>query len=179
MFKLTFNKMHIITKEEGCETLISISDNLEICGEVWESLSKIDKSLTEKSSLITLKQWSEWIGLFVDVINLDDNKLSLENLISLENLAQKIVEVTFITSRTETKKNHYKRFLNNSARLILSKIESNKSVTSWPLIVGKQSYKELVRESQKRIHMLDDLDPKNDEELKEQLETLEYLQKHF
>jgi hypothetical protein len=169
---------NLISKEEY-KVLISISASLERWGDVWASMSKIDKSLTEKSSLVTLKKWSEWIGLFLDVINFNEEKISLGNLYNLENLAEKIVKVTFITNRTETKKNHYKRFLNNAARLILSKIESNKSIKSWPLIVGKQSYKELVRESQKRIHMLDDLDPKTDEELKEQLDTLEYLQKHL
>lgn len=74
---LTDEHSHLIS-EEQYKTLISISDNLELWGDVWASLSKIDKSLTEKSSLVTLKKWSEWIGLFVDVINFNENKFSIE-----------------------------------------------------------------------------------------------------
>lgn len=116
LIKVLADKHSNLISEEEYETLISISDNLELWGHVWASMSKIDKSLTEKSSLVTLKKWSEWIGLFVDLINFNENQFSLENLINLEKLAQKIVEVTLITNRTETAKNHYKRFLNNSAR---------------------------------------------------------------
>ncbi|BAZ08271.1 hypothetical protein NIES4071_00760 [Calothrix sp. NIES-4071] len=165
--------------EEDYESLLSISDELELWGDVYTSRAKIDKALTEKSSLATLRQWSEWIELFVEAINRDENKLPLGNWPNLEKLAQAIVEITFITNRKETKKNHYKRILNTSAKLILSKIESSKQIESWPLEVGKKSYQELLRESQKRIHMLDDLDPKTNEEAKEQSDTLEYLKKHL
>lgn len=177
--RILADKHFDLISEKGYESLISISDSLELWGDVCTSMSKIDKSLTEKSSLVTLKKWSEWIGLFVEAINIEKNKLSLENWINLEKLARRIVEVTFITNRKETTKNHYKRFLNNSARFILSKIETNKPIQYWPLVVGKNSYQELLKESQKRINMLDDLDLKTNEEAKNQSDTLEYLKKHL
>jgi hypothetical protein len=169
-----------LISEEIYESLISVSDRLELWGDVCTSMFKIDKSLTERSSLATLKKWAELIELLVEAINSCKSKISLENLNSLEQIAQAIVEVTFITNRKETTKNRYKRTLNNSANFILSIIERNKSNKSWHLtFTGKNSYQELLKESQERIHMLDDLNPKNNEEAKKQSDTLDYLEKHL
>lgn len=170
---------HLIS-EETYESLLSASDRLELWGDVCTSMFKIDKSLTEKSSIATLKKWAEWIELLVETINSCKSKISLDNLNRLEQLAQAIVEVTFITNRKETAKNRYKRTLNNSAHFILSIIDTNKSNKSWPLtFTGKNSYQELLKKSQERIHMLDELNPKNNEEAKEQSDTLDYLEKHL
>ncbi|BAZ09278.1 hypothetical protein NIES4071_10850 [Calothrix sp. NIES-4071] len=174
------NKHSHLISEEIYESLMSVSDRLELWGDVCTSMFKIDKSLTEKSSIATLKKWADWIELLVEAINSDKGKISLDNLNNLEELAQAIVEVTFITNRKEIAKNRYKRTLNNSANFILSIIEQNKSNKPWSLTyTGKNSYQKLLKKSQERIHLLDNLNPKNDEEAKKQSDTLDYLEKYL
>ncbi|MBD2778555.1 RNA recognition motif domain-containing protein [Iningainema tapete] len=47
------------------------------------------------------------------------------------------------------------------------------------LIIGQMPYQELIKESQRRIHRLDELDPKTDEEVQEQLKALKYIEEEF
>jgi hypothetical protein len=139
----------------------------------------IDKNLTETSSLETLRRWSEWIELFAEAIENHQNRISTQSWSNLEKLAQRIIAVTCIKNHQETKKNHYKRALKHSATFILSQVESNKSKKSWELVIGKKSYQELLRESQRKINLLDNLDPKTNEEAKKQSDTLDYLENHL
>lgn len=56
---------------------------------------------------------------------------------------------------------------------------TSKKDNNLRLVIGKKSYKELLQESQKRIHLLDTLDPETDEELRIQLEALDVVEREF
>jgi hypothetical protein len=58
-------------------------------------------------------------------------------------------------------------------------VENCKPNNTWNLVIGKKTYQELLLESQKNIHLLDELEPKTDEEHEKQLDTLEYLKKEL
>lgn len=169
-----------LISEKCYESIIAVADRLELWGDVCTAMFRIDKSLTEKSSLATLKKWSEWIELLTEAINICKHNLTSDNLKNLENLAQRIVEVTFITNRKEINKNRYKRILHNSANFLLSIIKESRYNPIWRLkFTGNNSYEELLRQSQERIHLLDELNPKNNEEAKQQADTLDYLEKNL
>ncbi len=55
----------------------------------------------------------------------------------------------------------------------------NKENSSWNLIIGTRPIKDLLEESKKRIHLLDELDPKTEEEAQEHIDTLKYLEKEL
>lgn len=170
-----------VISEGDYEKLVGVSNRFELWANLFDAMFKIDKNLTDNSSLETLKKWSKWIELFVQILDSGDKLYSVESLVNVENLAKKIIEVTFIKIKNskQTTKNHYKIFLKTSAEFILSKIEDNKSATPWKIVVGKKSYQELLVESQRKINSLNDLDPKSNEEAKIQLDTLDYVEKHL
>lgn len=54
-----------------------------------------------------------------------------------------------------------------------------KNKHAYQIVVGRKSYKEQIEESKRKIHLLDSLQPKNEEEAREQEETLRYLEEHL
>ncbi|MBW4602282.1 MAG: hypothetical protein KME29_22595 [Calothrix sp. FI2-JRJ7] len=170
------NKYSNLISEKEYKIIVSHSNNLKLWADVFIAVSEVHQDLTENSSLKTLKEWTEWIELFSEAID-GQNNFSEETWMNIEKLAKKIIAVASVKNYNESQKNHYKRRLKNSANFILSKAESNKSSTSRRLVIGKQSYQELLEESQKRIHRLDELEPKNAEEAKEQSDILDFLEK--
>lgn len=170
------DKYSNLISEQEYNIIVSHSNNLKLWADVFIAVSKVHQDLTENSSLETLKEWTEWIEFFSEVID-SQNNFSEETWMNIEKLAKKIIAVASVKNDNESQNNHYKRRLKNSASFILSKAESNISNTSWKLIVGKKSYQELLEESQRRIHRLDELEAKNAEEAKEQSDILDFLEK--
>lgn len=165
-----------LISEKEYDIIVSHSNNLKFWADVFIAVSKVHQEFTESSSLETLKEWTEWIELFSEAID-NPNIFSEETWMNIEKFAKKIIAVASVKNDNESQKNHYKRRLKNSASFILSKAESNISNTSWKLIVGKKSYQELLEESQKRVHRLDELEAKNAEEAKIQSDIVDFLEK--
>ncbi|RUS98463.1 hypothetical protein DSM106972_080920 [Dulcicalothrix desertica PCC 7102] len=170
------NKYSYLMPEKEYDIIVSHSNNLKLWADVFIAVSKIHQDFTENSSLKTLKEWTEWIELFSEAID-NPNTFSEETWMNIEKLAKKIIAVASVRNDNESQKKTYKRRLKNSASFILRKAESNISNTSWKLIVGKKSYQELLEESQKRVHRLDELEAKNAEEAKKQSDILDFLEK--
>lgn len=165
-----------LISEKEYNIIVSHSNNLKLWADVFIAVAKVHQDFTENSSLETLKEWTESIELFSEAID-NPNTFSEETWMNIEKLAKKIIAVASVKHDNESQQNHYKRRLKNSASFILSKAESNKLSASRRLVIGQQSYQELLEESQRRVHLLDELEPKNAEEAKEQSEILDFLEK--
>lgn len=170
------NKYHDLISEKDINIIVSHSNNLKLWADVFIAVSEVHQDFTENSSLETLKEWIEWIELFSEAID-GQNNFSEETWINIDKLAKKIIAVASVKNDNESQNNHYKRRLKNSASFILSSSESNKSSTSRRLVIGKQSYQELLEESQRRIHRIDELEAKNAEEAKMQSDIVDFLEK--
>ncbi len=103
---------------------------------------------------------------------------------TLKQTSEKIILDDFFKNTV----NYFMANIYNISKAILSEIEKynqqqklnlKKQNSSWDLVIGTRPIKDLLEESKKRIHLLDDLDPKTKEEAQEHLETLEYLEKEL
>lgn len=165
--------------EKAQERNRSFAKAMALWGDAFEAYLLIPEDLQEDSSFKGLKAWSKWIDLLAELTEDYPNFLNEEVRHWLEKLAKRIMRTTAKTNPTQTRKNYYKRSLRRSASLILIQIQKNHSPGSSRLVVGSASYEELLNESQKRIHNLDDLEPETEEEATEQEETLDFLLKEL
>lgn len=168
-----------ILSEDVSSRLRGHADTALLWSQALEAFSKINGDLTENSNLSTLRTWSNWIELVAESIETHPAFFSSKSCATLRDAMSVIMKVTSQRNVAEPQKNHFRRSLRNSASFILDQISRMHSNGSWELVAGKNSYAELLRESQKRIDLLDNLDPVTDEEAKEQFETVEYLKDAF
>ena len=180
------NKIRTITKnysnsisESTYETLEETANTLQQYSKFFIESSKIKEALKEDSKFKILKQWTEWMELFAEII--EDNKETLEydKIIELKKLVEAIISVTFIKHKNEARKNKLKKQLRYTASFILNIFEDCKPKNSWKLVIGKKTYNELLRESQAKIELIDDLEPTTEDELEQQIDTFEYLQEEL
>jgi hypothetical protein len=150
-----------------------------LLGNLFIATDKIQENLSPNSSLKVLKQWADWTELFAEISEIHKDSLTNEKLKELKKLAELLISTTFIKDPEQTKKNKLKRSIKYSATFILNIVENCKPNNTWNLVIGKKTYQELLLESQKNIHLLDELEPKTDEEHEKQLDTLEYLKKEL
>ncbi|MDJ0674542.1 MAG: hypothetical protein QNJ36_03930 [Calothrix sp. MO_167.B42] len=177
------NKIRTITKkyansilETTYETLEETANTLQQYSTLFIESSKIKEALKEDSKFKVLKQWTEWMELLAEIIENNKETLEYNEIIELKKLVEAIISVTFIKHKNETRKNKLKKELRYTASFILNIIESCKPENSWKLVIGKKTYEELLRESQAKIELIDDLEPTTEDELKQQIDTFEYLQ---
>lgn len=183
---------------ESKEIINGILINLHLAGDLGIATSNIKEGLSETSSYKALKQWADWMAIFVEIVNINQNILTLERSQDFQQLATNIISLTYFKPR-EKRKNKLKMSLKHSAIFLGSiavcwdrenkdkvdllshsnvskeKVESN----NWPLRIGERPYKELLAESQKKIHLLNDLEPATDEEIKYEIDTLNYLKEEL
>jgi hypothetical protein len=199
--KFLINKYSNILTEESYKSLNKSLINLNLAGDLGIATSKIKEGLSEKSSRETLQQWANWTEAFVEFLEINQDILTLERSQDLTELAENIIAITFIKHPHEKSRNKLKRSLKYSATFLLNiarnwNIKNGESIdklqhaelerkvnlehkSTWTLRVGEKSYEELLLESQKRIHLLNDLMPKTEEEVKYQTDTLNCLKEEL
>ncbi len=59
----------------------------------------------------------------------------------------------------------------------INKYDSSRS--SQRLVIGSMPFEKLLEESQKRIHLLDTLEPETEEEMQDQIEAFKILENRF
>jgi hypothetical protein len=165
--------------ETEYELLYNDSNNIQLLGNLFIATHKIQENLSTNSSLKVLKQWANWTELFAEIVEIHKDILANEKLNELKELAKLLISTTFIKDPKQTNKNKLKRSIRHSATFILNIVENCKPNNSWKLVIGKKTYQELLLESQKNIHLLEELEPKTDDEHEKQLDTLEYLKKEL
>lgn len=161
---------------------ISILERTKYLFALWRNLVRstttIKENLTEESSLKTLKSWSNCISLMSELVELEPSIFVGDVKNPVQNLAEKVLETTSKKDAKETQKSQYKRSIRNSAMIILDRIKDNE-IQAWQIVVGKKSYREQIEASKRKIHLLDCLQPKNEEEAKEQEDTLRYVEEYL
>lgn len=174
------NKHREFLDERTIAKLNRFGDFLILWVDLAKSMLEIKNDLTENSKLTTLISWSKCIGLLSEAVETNPEIFTTgETRNFVLDLAHKVLDATTKRSSKETKKSQYKRSLRNSARFILEQVKSSEPKKGWQLVFGKKSYQELIEESKKKIHLLDSLSPDTQEEIREQEDTLRYLEEHL
>ena len=119
-------------------------------------------------------------------LNYVDKESTEYRHISLQRQTQRSLSSILLSVQKweeETNRKNIKQRSHSNSELSLFKQAGNwrdkLKASSWELVIGEEPLEELLRKSQASIHRLDELDPKTEEEAKEQIETFEYLKQQF
>lgn len=185
------------------EKLDAFGKRLKFIKSALIPITKIGHKIEEDSSKKVYKEWAEAFERFAE--GLEEcfeiyNDIPLENI---EKFAKELFSLASKKSYNNFRKDEYKRRLRFSANYIIKiiaekrpeinheSIEEKKVFNTnsckdnyekenpWKLVMGQKTYQELLAESQRKIHLLDELEPKTEIDTKNQLDTLDYLQKEL
>ncbi|KYC40920.1 hypothetical protein WA1_25230 [Scytonema hofmannii PCC 7110] len=103
-----------------------------------------------------------------------------KEVMNIKEVAKTAVELLPSLNINGEKYNTIFKKIANIGKAILWEVDKYEKLrNNQRLIIGKMPFEKLLEESQKRIHLLDTLDPKTEEEMRDQVEALKILENRF
>jgi hypothetical protein len=100
-----------------------------------------------------------------------------KEVINIKEVAKTAIELLPSLNINEEKSNTIFKKITNIGKAILWEIDKYEKLrNNQRLIIGQMPFEKLLEESQKRIHLLDTLDPKTEAEMRDQAEALEIIE---
>jgi len=164
-------------------------------------ITKIRQKIEEDSSKQVYKEWAEAFEILTEGLEEFFEVCADIPFEKIDKIANELFSFASKKSYNNFRKDEYKRRLKFSANYLMKivaekrdkinhePIEDKKALNTnpynnnskkenpWKLVIGQKTYQELLEESQRKIHLLDELEPKTEDDTKNQLDTLDYLQK--
>ena len=166
-------------------------------------ITKIGQKIEEDSSRKVYKEWAEAFEIFTEGLEEFFELYADIPFEKIDKIANELFSFASKKSYNNFRKDEYKRRIRFSANYLMKivaekrdkinhkPIEEKKALNTnpcknnskkenpWKLVIGEKTYQELLAESQRKIHLLDELEPKTEDDTKNQLDTLDYLQKEL
>ncbi|GAA6619012.1 hypothetical protein [Scytonema sp. NUACC26] len=126
------------------------------------------------------KKYYKGLLKLLDTLEKYSRGAKYKEVMNIKEVAKTAVELLPSLKINGEKSNTIFKKITNIGKAILWEVDKYEKLrNNQRLIIGNMSFEKLLEESQKRIHLLDTLDPRTEEELRDQEEAFKILENRF
>lgn len=175
--------------DEVIQSLTSYSQGLRAWAETSMTIHCMPRNLSPQLSKNSIRKWLNCMRTLADIVERYNSKFPPEQTNILEVVAQYSLRVCQAPGWSGSLKEKYRKEIMYVAGFLIHQLSSYRNLpktnikennqSSWKLVLGQKPYSQILKESQKNIHLIDQLYSGEEEEAREQAETLEYIQREL